>query len=133
MPGCVARFAYGGFAADADAGDLRPLPTCLGHVDARRLFVVTCGQGSGAKNAVFSRRDRSDDSCPGTVAHPPYWVLGAARDGCWACLRGAAAAGATAARAAADALVEFAARPANPPRAFPARFAEEPPGDVELV
>ena len=133
MPGCVARFAYGGFDADADAWDLRPLPTCLGHVDARRLFVVTCGQGSAAKNAVFSRKDDSDDTCPGTVAHPPYWVAAVLRDGLLRGARGAAALACRCGRASADAVAEFAQRPSRAPSEFPRAFAEEPPGDIELV
>ena len=73
------------------------------------------------------------DSTPRAADPETAGDTGAGRWGRLSLKRSAAGAGATAARAAADALVEFSARPANPPRAFPARFAEEPARDVELV
>ena len=83
--------------------------------------------------AVFSRKDDSDDTCPGTVAHPPYWVAAVLRDGLLRGARGAAALACRCGRASADAVAEFAQRPSRAPSEFPRAFAEEPPGDIELV
>lgn len=75
LPGAVACGVYGDHAVDKDAWTMRPVCTVCGCVDARRLFSLTCGQGSLAKNVTFNASDDSQDCWPGGIAHPPlkYW------------------------------------------------------------
>ena len=63
LPCAVACGVYGDHSVDKDTWVMKPVCTLLGCVDARRLFCITCGQGSLAKNACLlytspSPRDR---------------------------------------------------------------------------
>ena len=79
LPCAVACGVYGDHSVDKDTWLMKPVCTLLGCVDARRLFCITCGQGSLAKNATFGASETSQDSWPGRVVHPPlkYWRKGA--------------------------------------------------------
>ena len=66
LPCAVACGVYGDHSVDKDTWLMKPVCTLLGCVDARRLFCITCGQGSLAKNATFGASDKS--RTPGPAA-----------------------------------------------------------------
>jgi len=68
-PGMV-LFVYSNFDAELE-WDLKPIPTLLGWVDARRFAVITFGQGEFAGNINYNDRSVCQDSWIGPILLSP--------------------------------------------------------------
>ena len=50
--------------------EIKPLPTLLGNIDARRFYTFAQGQGSMASNCMYEDRHGSVDTIGKTILHP---------------------------------------------------------------
>lgn len=72
VPALLPCCAYAEFDACAEAWSLRPVPTCLGRTDPRRLCTVAFGQGGDAANVADDTT--SLDTWPGGMFYPPLAI-----------------------------------------------------------